>query len=101
MHRANSARTVLPYIKEKAGEGKRLTLLQNAVDPWGDIFATVDLLIEPALHRHQHLMNYRAKRDRPIVMPPKDVRISVPEAGVISNAKRGARGLHKTDETRN
>src|ERR1700677_187079 len=48
--------------------------LQNAVDPWGDIFATVDL--EPALHRHQHAMNHRAKRDRPIVMPPKDVRIS-------------------------
>jgi hypothetical protein len=81
-------RAVLPDIEEKAGEGKRLALPQDAVDPRVDIFAAVALLVEPAFDRHKHAMNHRAKRDRPIVMPPKDVRISVPKTGVISNANR-------------
>ena len=79
---------VFPDIEEKAGEGKRLALPQDPIDPRVDIFVAVDLLVEPAFNRHQHAVSHRAGRDRPIVMPPKDVRISAPEAGVISDANR-------------
>src|SRR5271166_6590597 len=40
------------YFPTSNGEGKRLALPQDPVDPRVDIFAAVDLLVETAFNRH-------------------------------------------------
>ena len=43
---------------QKAGEGKRLALPQDAVDPGINIFAAVDFFVKPAFYGHQHEMKH-------------------------------------------
>ena len=56
-------RAVFPDIEKKAGEGERLAIPQDTIDPWVDILTAVDLLIEPSLQRHQHAMVVLATRN--------------------------------------
>src|ERR1700738_4010978 len=82
-HTGKQMWAVFPDIEEKAGKGKRLAFPQDTINPRIYISTLVDLLVEPSFHRHQHAMNGRAERNRPIMMPAKNVRIAVPEAGFV------------------
>src|SRR5665213_1831120 len=76
-------RAVFPDIEEKTGKRKGFALPQDTINRRIDIFTLVDLLVEPSFHRHQHAMNGQAERNRPIMMPAKNVRIAAPEAGFV------------------
>jgi hypothetical protein len=77
-------RKALADVKQQAGEGKGLCFAENARDPMIDILAAIDLLVEPSFQGHEGTMDHRAVGKRPVVVPPKHVRIAEPRPGAIA-----------------
>src|ERR1019366_1664713 len=49
-----------------------------------DILAAIDLLVEPSFQGHEGTMDHRAVGKRPVVVPPKHVRIAEPRPRAIA-----------------
>ena len=74
----NSSGARFPTSNSTPANASGFTLCNDPCNPRLDRDPFVDLLIEPLFKRHETRLDLRTVRQRPVVVPAEDIRITVP-----------------------